>query len=84
MINYHYACMSLCMYVTACVCHCVFVRQETDDRTRRRQAENTRKLANRRDDIQFWKQELVNEIRAMENETENLQVNLSELERMGQ
>lgn len=48
--------------------------QETDDRTRRRQAENTRKLANRRDDIQFWKQELINEIRAMENEIENLQV----------
>lgn len=53
---------------------CVIGWQETDDRTRRRQAENTKKLANRRDDIHFWKQELLNEIRAMENETENLQV----------
>jgi len=55
--------------------------KETDDRTRRRQAENTKKLANRRDDIHFWKQELLNEIRAMENETENLQEHKRVLEK---
>ena len=46
--------------------------KETDARTRNRQAESNRKLAERVQDIAFWKCELTNELRAMENEMENL------------
>ncbi|KAK2148832.1 hypothetical protein LSH36_480g01000 [Paralvinella palmiformis] len=44
----------------------------TDSRTRNRQAANTKRLGDRVHDIHFWKEELNNEIREMENETENL------------
>lgn len=44
----------------------------TDTRTRNRQASNTKRLGERVYDITFWKSELNNEIRAMENEIDNL------------
>lgn len=53
----------------------------TDQRTRNRQASNTKKLGERVYDITFWKQELINEISAMENETDNLQEHKRVLER---
>ncbi|XP_013384963.1 tektin-3 [Lingula anatina] len=46
--------------------------KETDHRTRNRQADVTKRLGERVEDIDFWKKELVNECRAMENEIENL------------
>jgi len=53
----------------------------TDQRTRNRQASNTKKLGERVHDITFWKEELHAEIRAMENETDNLQEHKRVLER---
>lgn len=53
----------------------------TDQRTRNRQASNTKKLSERVNDITFWKEELLAEIRAMENETDNLQEHKRVLER---
>ena len=45
---------------------------KADAQTRERQAANTLKLAKRRDDIAFWKNELNCEVKKMDNEIENL------------
>jgi len=55
--------------------------KETDEGTRRRQADNSAKLQSRKNDINFWKEELINESRAMENEIENLQEHTRVLEK---
>ena len=55
----------------------ILIEQETDERTRRRQADNSAKLEHRRNDINFWKEELINESRNMENEICTIQVQTS-------
>lgn len=55
--------------------------KSTDMRTRNRQASNTKRLGERVHDITFWKQELANEIHAMENETDNLKEHKRVLEK---
>jgi tektin-3 len=55
--------------------------KSTDQRTRNRQASNTKKLGERVNDITFWKEELIAEIREMDNEIENLQEHKRVLER---
>jgi len=44
----------------------------TDMRTRNRQSSNTKRLGSRVNDITFWKDELVKEMREMDNEIDNL------------
>jgi len=53
----------------------------TDQVTRKRQSSNTKLLGERVTDISFWKQELSNEMRAMDNEMENLQEHKRVLEK---
>lgn len=53
----------------------------TDQRTRNRQAANTKRLGERVYDINFWKSELSAEIKACENETDNLQEHKRVLEK---
>jgi len=55
--------------------------KSTDQRTRNRQQSNTKKLGERVNDITFWKEELNNEIRDMDNEIESLQEHKRVLER---
>lgn len=55
--------------------------KEADARARNRQFANTRKLGERVQDIAFWKQELHNEMDAMQNEIENLREHKRVLEK---
>lgn len=53
----------------------------TDQRTRNRQASNTKRLGERTNDITFWKDELTKEMHTMDTETDNLQAHKSILEK---
>merc|ERR1712178_234324 len=53
----------------------------TDMRTRNRQASNTKRLGERVHDITFWKDELVKEMREMDNEIDNLKEHKRVLEK---